>query len=198
MFRLGCADFMLSRARRAACPSGVFGASSTTCCQAFVAPSRSCFPNAEHDPLVQHGLRVLRVDLERVLELRQRAIGLVRVVVAHPEVGADIRVGGIELERRLVPLDRLIVLLGSRSTGWRAECAAWRSLDRTGRYLRGAWPPAGRTVVWQAPPRPVMTARPPPAGAPPAGAWTAGCRSATRLSARRTCRPRRRRGIRIS
>src|SRR5579864_8277103 len=41
-----CADCRLSSARFAACPSGLSGAILSTCFQASVAPSRSCFPNA--------------------------------------------------------------------------------------------------------------------------------------------------------
>src|SRR5262249_53189995 len=42
----GCADDRLSRARFAAWPSGLSGASLMTSCHAFDAPSRSCLPNA--------------------------------------------------------------------------------------------------------------------------------------------------------
>src|SRR5262249_21382818 len=42
----GCADCRLSSARFAACPSGALGAMAITCCHAWIAPSRSCLPNA--------------------------------------------------------------------------------------------------------------------------------------------------------
>ena len=44
-----------------------------------------------HDAQVQQRLRVLRIDLQRVLELLDRQIWLVVVVVAHAEIGADAR-----------------------------------------------------------------------------------------------------------
>src|SRR5678815_2152549 len=41
-----CADAIPSSARRAACPSGLSGDSSTTFCHSVAAPFRSCLPNA--------------------------------------------------------------------------------------------------------------------------------------------------------
>ena len=56
------------------------------------APSRSCLPNALHDADVQQRLGVLRIELQRVVELLERLVRLVRVVVADAEVGADVDV----------------------------------------------------------------------------------------------------------
>ena len=64
------------------------------------------------DAEVQQRLGVLRIELQRVLELRQRFVRLVRVVVADAEVGADVDVVGLELQRLGVPLDRVVVPLG--------------------------------------------------------------------------------------
>src|SRR5688572_8499752 len=46
------ADAIPSRARRAACPSGLSGASSTTFCHSVAAAFRSCLPNASTMPLL--------------------------------------------------------------------------------------------------------------------------------------------------
>ena len=43
---------MPSSARRAACPSGLLGASVTTFCHSAAAPFRSCLPNASTMPLL--------------------------------------------------------------------------------------------------------------------------------------------------
>ena len=69
-------------------------------------------PEGAHDADVQHGLGVLRLDLQRALELRQRPIGLVGVVVADPEVGRDVDVLRVEPERRFVPGDGFGIALG--------------------------------------------------------------------------------------
>src|SRR6185312_6604983 len=45
-----CADFNVSSARLAACPSGPFGSIAITCSHALVAPARSCLPNARTMP----------------------------------------------------------------------------------------------------------------------------------------------------
>src|SRR6185436_1419216 len=45
-----CADFKVSRARLAACPSGPLGSIAITCSHALVAPARSCLPNARTMP----------------------------------------------------------------------------------------------------------------------------------------------------
>ena len=42
---------------------------------------------------------MFRIDLQRILELLERLIGLIRVVVAHPEVGADVHILRVELPR---------------------------------------------------------------------------------------------------
>ena len=59
-------------------------------------------PGAD-DADVQQRLRVLGIDRQRLLELLQRAVGLIGVVVGDPEVGADVDVLRIDLERRLIP-----------------------------------------------------------------------------------------------
>ncbi len=46
---------------------------------------------------------MFRVDLERTLELFERAIRLIHVVVGDPEIRAHIRIAGFEPERLLVP-----------------------------------------------------------------------------------------------
>src|SRR5512143_4312697 len=46
----GCADFRLSSARFAACPSGLSGESLMTSSHAFDAPSGSCLPNSRTMP----------------------------------------------------------------------------------------------------------------------------------------------------
>src|SRR5688500_19683879 len=50
---------------------------------------------------------MLRIELERVLELLERAIGLAHVVVAHAKVGARVGIVRIDLYRPLVPLNRV-------------------------------------------------------------------------------------------
>ena len=78
-----CAVVILSSARLAVCPSGLFGASATTCCQTAAAASMVLLPERQDDAPVEQGLRVGGVESERVLELLQGAIGLPGVVVAH-------------------------------------------------------------------------------------------------------------------
>ena len=57
-------------------------------------------------------LGVLGIELQRRVELLQRAIGLSRVVVADAQIGARVRVRRIDLEALLVPLDGVRILLG--------------------------------------------------------------------------------------
>jgi len=64
-----------------------------------------------HHSEIQQRLRMFRVDFQRLLELLERPIGLVRVVVAHPEVCADVHIFRVELPRIRVPLDRISVTL---------------------------------------------------------------------------------------
>ena len=58
-----------------------------------------------HDAHVQQRLGVLRIDLQRMLELLDGEVGLVVVVVAHAQVGAHARIFRVERERLGVPLD---------------------------------------------------------------------------------------------
>ena len=44
------------------------------------------------DALVEQRLEMRRIELERVVELRERPVGLLRVVVGHGEIGADVDV----------------------------------------------------------------------------------------------------------
>ena len=108
----GCAERSVSSARLAACPSGLSGASSTTCCHAFVAPSRSCLPNALTMPTFNSVFVCLGSMLSECDELRERLVRLVRVVVAHAQIGAEVHVVRRELQRLLVPRDRIVVPLG--------------------------------------------------------------------------------------
>src|SRR5260221_213178 len=50
--------------------------------------------------------------LPRALELVERLVRLVRVVVADAEIGADVDVSRRQLQRLRVPLDRIVVALG--------------------------------------------------------------------------------------
>ena len=52
-----------------------------TCCHAFVAPSRSCLPNALTMPMFSSVFACLGSILSECVELRERLVGLVRVVV---------------------------------------------------------------------------------------------------------------------
>ena len=63
-------------------------------------------------PLFSSVLVCFGLMCERLLELRERLVRLVRVVVAHAQVGARVRVLRIEFERLLVPLDRVVPALG--------------------------------------------------------------------------------------
>ena len=101
-----------SSARFAACPSGLSGASSMHLLPRAVGPGQVLLAERAHDALVQQRLRVLGIDASAIVELRERLVGLVRVVVADAEVGADVDVLRAELERLVVPLDRLVVPLG--------------------------------------------------------------------------------------
>src|SRR4029453_17666987 len=70
------------------------------------------FTERQHDALVEQRLRVRGADLQRSLELRQRLIRLVAVVVAHAEIRAGVGVPRIELDSLLVPLDCIVPPLG--------------------------------------------------------------------------------------
>ena len=66
----------------------------------------------EHDALVEERLYVSRVQAQRYVELRERAIDLVRVVVADAQVRARVHVLRVQFEHRLVPGCRQIESLG--------------------------------------------------------------------------------------
>ena len=68
-----------------------------TSSHAAVAPARSCLPNALTIPRLRQRLGVLRVDPQRLLDLADRAVGLIGVVVADAEIRADIDVAGVRL-----------------------------------------------------------------------------------------------------
>src|SRR5687768_13391104 len=56
-----------------------------------------------NDADVQQRLRMLRIDGERFLELRERLVGLVGVVVRDPEIGTDVHGSRIDFERGRIP-----------------------------------------------------------------------------------------------
>jgi len=60
------------------------------------------FAERANDTDVEQGLRVLRIDRERAVELGKRLVRLVRVVVRDPQIGADVCVAGLDPERILV------------------------------------------------------------------------------------------------
>ena len=60
------------------------------------------------DAHVQQRLGVLRIDHEGAVELRERLVRLVHVVVRDAEVGAGVDVARIDLQRRFVPLGRFL------------------------------------------------------------------------------------------
>ena len=55
---------------------------------------------------------MLRIDRKRSVDLRQCLVDAIRVVETHREVGADVDVVGVELERRLVPRNREVRPIG--------------------------------------------------------------------------------------
>ena len=69
-------------------------------------------PKARTTPRFSRVLAWLGSMRERALELRERPVGLVRVVVGHAQIGADVGVAGVEVERRLVPADGVGIALG--------------------------------------------------------------------------------------
>ena len=146
-------------------------------------------------PRFSQRLGVLRVDLERPGELRQRLIDLVRVVVADREVRADVGVGRRDLQRRLVPPGGLGVVLGvevqvgqlraDRRIGRLRSAACFSSACACARSIGLA------VLPWAAPPAGAAAAAPParPARRAPAPAAPVGRRASTR-TAGRTTRPR--------
>ena len=101
--RLGCALRRLSRACFARFPSAESGAYSTTRCHASRGPLEIVFPERAHDADVQQRFGVTRVDRQRAVELLERAIGLVHVVVADAEIRAGADVARLDGDRLLVP-----------------------------------------------------------------------------------------------
>jgi hypothetical protein len=77
---------------------------------------------------------MFRVELQRRVELRERSVRLVRVVIRHPEIGADIDVLRRELQRVAVPPDRFVVALGIE-----IQIAELRAVSRS--------PPRSATVL---------------------------------------------------
>ena len=69
-------------------------------------------PNALTMPTFSSVLACFGSILSESIELLERLVRLVRVVVAHAEVGADVDVVRRQLQRLLVPLDRIVVALG--------------------------------------------------------------------------------------
>src|SRR5436190_5437916 len=65
-----------------------------------------------HDADVEQRLDVFRIERERFVELRERFVGLIRVVVGDAEIGAHVDVIRRERQRLLVPLDRIVVAIG--------------------------------------------------------------------------------------
>src|SRR5438445_3413575 len=101
-----------------------------------------------HNAEIQNRLDVLRVELQRSLELGQRLVRLVRVIVRHTEVRAGVDVLRRELQRFRVPGDRLVVPLcvevqvaelharsgvGRLTFGHRLECPDLRLVQDRGR-----------------------------------------------------------------
>ena len=87
------------------------------------------FPEGADDALIEQRLQMLRIDRERLVELRERAVRLVRVVVGHAEIGAGVDVLRIELERGFIPRESPGRTARRRSTGCRARRgrARWRA-----------------------------------------------------------------------
>ena len=61
---------------------------------------------------IEKCFRLLRIDGQRLVELRERPIGLIGIVVRNPQIGAGVHVPGIDFHRRLVPPRRVGVSLG--------------------------------------------------------------------------------------
>ena len=90
--RPGAPTCRLSSARLAACPSGTVGRDLHHLLPRLRRAVEILLAERLHDADVQQRLRVLRIELQRVLELRERLVRLVRVVVADAEIGADVDV----------------------------------------------------------------------------------------------------------
>src|SRR4051794_35795382 len=78
----------------------------------LVGGAQILFGEREHDPLIQHRLGMLGIDLQRALKLRERLVRLILVVVADTQVGTHVGIGRIERDRLFVPLDGIVVSLG--------------------------------------------------------------------------------------
>ncbi len=106
------ADDRLSSACLACRPSGLSGAISTSRRHTSVAPFRSCLPNARTTPRFSSDFVCFGLSCQRLLELLDRKIRLVVVVVAHAEIRADVHRFRIDRQRLAVPLDRVGVAAG--------------------------------------------------------------------------------------
>ena len=168
---------MPSRPFLAACPSGVFGASATTCCHACAGAGQILLAERLDDADVQQRLDVLGIDLRATARTaRARLIGLVRVVVGHAEIGRDVGVVRIERERLLVPRDRLRILLGVEVTCCRAARAAAGRSDSARPPLRAPAPAPDRSAPaaaadWRGRRRRRSAPRAPAMRALPAACW---------------------------
>ena len=146
-----------------------------------------------HDADVQQRLAVPRLDCQRPVELRQRTVRLVHVVVADAEVGAGVDVPRIDLQRLFVPTRRVLEPFGVEvevaelgAHAGVARIAIRRLLERGGTRLRR---PARRS----ADSGPARAAAPP--GVRPAldaQRSPAGCRRSSRSGRRRRRRRSRR------
>ena len=94
----------------AAIPSGEPGARSTTCCQPAGAGEILLAERAD-DTDVQQRLDVLGIDRERMIELLQRAIRLIRVVCATPRSVDTFASPGLMASACSCPGNRLRILL---------------------------------------------------------------------------------------
>ena len=63
------------------------------------------------DALIEQGLEMRGIELERVVELRERPVRLLRVVVRHGKVGTNFHGIRVEFQRRFVPGSGLTVAL---------------------------------------------------------------------------------------
>src|SRR5439155_2018575 len=62
------------------------------------------------DAQVEERLGVFRIELQRMREQLEGLVRLVRVVVADAKVGTEVGIARRQFHRRLIPLDRVVVL----------------------------------------------------------------------------------------
>ena len=91
---------------------GLSGAIAMTCCQACIAPSRSCLPNAFTMPMLSSVFACFGSSFSEWSNCVERLVRLIRVVVADAEIGAHVDIVRRQLQRVAVPLDRVVVALG--------------------------------------------------------------------------------------